>query len=297
MTVLPIAIEAQLEKFPKHITKRMLFGPSGEETGVYGLFDEHNRFVGRGSVTDRYVPHQLEHVRPIIESVLGLPGFEEPDVRAEWKSGHYIRIRPNDSYRREIIKGDTIWPQLDLWFGLGGLPARGRLALQRDACSNLMMVRNSSEINFSIKHTKSLETRIATIQDQFHSIVAKWDEVVDHCRNMHAKRINLKHLLAEIYPAPKSDAKQSTTKHNDKINAIWSRVMRESHKLNLETPSLANPITTGWMAFNAIQGYRQHTASRNGEKGMTKDQKEFNRSVSVLEDSTVQRAEELILSM
>ena len=297
MTTLPIAIEAQFEKFPKQIIKRRLFGPYGEETGVYGLFDENRNFIGRSSVTERYVPHQLEHIRPIVESVLGLPGFENPKVRAEWKNGHYIRMRPSDDYRREITKGDSIWPQLDLWFGLGGLPARGRLPLQRDACSNLMMVRNSSEINFSIKHTKSLETRIATIQDQFWNIVAKWDEVVDHCRNMHAKRINLKHLLAEIYPAPKNDSKQAATKHNDKLNAIWSRVMRESHKLNLETPSLANPITTGWMAFNAIQGYRQHDAIRTSEKGMTREQKEFNRSVSVLEDSTVQRAEELILSM
>ena len=297
MTTLPIAIEAQFEKFPKQIIKRQLFGPYGEETGVYGLFDENRNFIGRSSVTERYVPHQLEHIRPIVNSVLGLPGFENPKVRAEWKNGHYIRIRPSDDYRREIIKGDSIWPQLDLWFGLGGLPARGRLPLQRDACSNLMMVRNSSEINFSIKHTKSLEARIATIQDQFWNIVAKWDEVVDHCRNMHAKRINLKHLLAEIYPAPKNDSKQAATKHNDKLNAIWSRVMRESHKLNLETLSLANPITTGWMAFNAIQGYRQHDAIRTSEKGMTREQKEFNRSVSVLEDSTVQRAEELILSM
>jgi len=297
MTVLPIAIESQLDKFPRHIIKQPLFGPNGEETGYYGLFTETGKPVGRGSVTERYIPHQLHHLRPIIKSVLGLPGFHNPKVKARWKEGHYVRIRPDDKYRREIVKGDSVWPQLDLWFGLGGLPARGRLPLQRDACSNLMMVRNSSEINFSIKHTKSLETRIATIQDQFYDIVAKWDEVVDHCRNMHAKRINLKHLLAEIYPAPKSEAKQSTTKHNDKISAIWSRVMRESHKLNLETPSLANPVTTGWMAFNAIQGYRQHDVTRNGEKGMTSEQKEFNRSVSVLEDSTVQRAEELILSM
>ena len=297
MTVLPIAIEAQLEKFPKHITKRQLFGPSGEETGVYGLFDEHNRFVGRGSVTDRYVQHQLHHIRPIIGSVLGLPGFRNPIVEARWKEGHYIRIRPDDDYRREIFKGDSIWPQLDLWFGLGGLPARGRLPMKRDACDNLMMPRNSSEINFSIKHTKSLETRVARIQDQFHTIVANWDSVVDHCREMHAKRINLKDLLAEMFPEPNGDSKRATTNHNDKINAIWSRITRESYKLNLETPTLASPMTTGWMAYNAIQGYRQHTASRKGEKGMSRERKEFERSVSVLDDSTVQRAEELILSM
>ena len=297
MTVLPIAIEAQLEKFPKHITKRQLFGPSGEETGVYGLFDEHNRFVGRGSVTDRYVQHQLHHIRPIIGSVLGLPGFRNPIVEARWKEGHYIRIRPDDDYRREIFKGDSIWPQLDLWFGLGGLPARGRLPMKRDACDNLMMPRNSSEINFSIKHTKSLETRVARVQDQFHTIVANWDSVVDHCREMHAKRINLKDLLAEMFPEPNGDSKRATTNHNDKINAIWSRITRESYKLNLETPTLASPMTTGWMAYNAIQGYRQHTASRKGEKGMSRERKEFERSVSVLDDSTVQRAEELILSM
>ena len=297
MTTLPINIEAQFEKFPKQIIKRRLFGPYGEETGVYGLFDENRNFIGRSSVTERYVPHQLEHIRPIVESVLGLPGFEDPKVTAEWKNGHYVRIQPSDAYRREVFKGDSIWPQLDLWFGLGGLPARGRLPMKRDACSNLMMVRNSSEINFSIKHTKSLETRIATIQDQFYNIVANWDAVVDHCKAMHAKRINLKDLLAEMFPAPQGDAKRAVTNHNDKINAIWSRVMQESHKLNLESPSLANPITTGWMAYNAIQGYRQHTASRKGEKGMSQERKDFERSVSVLDDSTVQRAESLILSM
>ena len=297
MTTLPISIEAQFEKFPKQIIKRRLFGPYGEETGVYGLFDENRNFIGRSSVTERYVPHQLEHIRPIVESVLGLPGFEDPKVTAEWKNGHYVRIQPSDAYRREVFKGDSIWPQLDLWFGLGGLPARGRLPMKRDACSNLMMVRNSSEINFSIKHTKSLETRIATIQDQFYNIVANWDAVVDHCKEMHAKRINLKDLLAEMFPAPQGDAKRAVTNHNDKINAIWSRIMRESHKLNLESPSLANPVTTGWMAYNAIQGYRQHTASRKGEKGMSQERKAFERSVSVLDDTTVQRAESLILSM
>ena len=297
MTTLPTAIESQLDKFPRHIIKQPLFGPNGEETGYYGLFTETGQPVGRSSVTERYVSHQLHHIRPIISSVLGLPGFRNPIVEARWKEGHYIRIRPDDNYRREIIKGDSVWPQLDLWFGLGGLPARGRLPMQRDACSNLMMVRNSSEINFSIKHTASIETRIATIQDQFYNIVAKWDEVVDHCRHMQGKRINLKELLAEIYPKPETESKKALTNHRDKISAIWSRVMRESHELNLQTPSLANPVTTGWMAYNAIQGYRQHDAGRKNEKGMTKDQKEFNRSVSVLEDSTVHRAEELILSM
>ena len=297
MTTLPIAIEAQLEKFPKQIIKKPLFGPNREETGYYGLFTETGKPVGRNSVTERYVPHQLEHIRPIVESVLGLPGFEDPKVTAEWKNGHYVRIQPSDAYRREVFKGDSIWPQLDLWFGLGGLPARDRLPMKRDACSNLMMVRNSSEINFSIKHTKSLETRIATIQDQFYNIVANWDAVVDHCKEMHAKRINLKDLLAEMFPAPQGDAKRAVTNHNDKINAIWSRIMRESHKLNLESPSLANPVTTGWMAYNAIQGYRQHTASRKGEKGMSQERKAFERSVSVLDDTTVQRAESLILSM
>ena len=291
--------ESQFEKFPKQILKKPLLGPNGEETGVFGLFDEKGNFIGRSSVTDRYIPHQFsEHVRPIIKSVLGLPGFKNAKLEANWKEGHYIRIRPDDDYRREVFKGDSIWPQLDLWFGLGGLPARGRLPMKRDACDNLMMPRNSSEINFSIKHTKSLETRVAAIQDQFNAIVANWDAVVEHCKEMHAKRINLKDLLAEMFPAPQGDSKRATTNHNDKINAIWSRVMRESHKLNLESPSLAtNPYTTGWMAYNAIQGYRQHTASRKGERGMSHDRKEFERSVSVLDDSTVQRAESLILSM
>ena len=290
--------EAQFEKFPKQIIKRQLFGPSGEETGVFGLFDENGNFIGRSSVTDRYVAHQFdEHVRPILHSVLGLPGFENATLKAEWKEGHYVQIKPSDDYRREVFKGDSIWPQLDLWFGLGGLPARGRLPMKRDACDNLQMVRNSSEISFSIKHTKSLETRVARIQDQFHAIVANWDSVVDHCREMHAKRINLKDLLAEMFPAPQGDAKRAVTNHNDKINAIWARITRESYKLNLETPSLASPMTTGWMAYNAIQGYRQHTASRKGERGMSQDRKEFERSVSVLDDSTVQRAESLILSM
>ena len=298
MTVLPAQFEAQFEKFPKQILKKPLLGPNGEATGVFGLFDEKGNFIGRSSVTDRYIPHQFsEHVRPIIKSVLGLPGFKNAKLEANWKEGHYIRIRPDDDYRREVFKGDSIWPQLDLWFGLGGLPARGRLPMKRDACDNLQMVRNSSEISFSIKHTKSLETRVARIQDQFHAIVANWDSVVDHCREMHAKRINLKDLLAEMFPAPQGDAKRAVTNHNDKLNAIWSRITRESYKLNLETPSLASPMTTGWMAYNAIQGYRQHTASRKGERGMSQDRKEFERSVSVLDDSTVQRAESLILSM
>lgn len=277
--------------FPFSVDKFPLTGPEGMRTPFYGLFkSDDGTAVGYGSVSDRYEPHTTEDINALVDAA-GTAFGGVADVKCHFDHGHYVTIQPTKEQRLAVFgTKDNVFPRIVIDAGYGGQAFRASLGLYRDACRNMMILRQAEGTNVAIRHTAHLRLQMDELIATFASLEAGWGNLTTVVRSMQNREVRMVEFLNAIYGEPKSDEGRSVTMHKNRTEAIFRRL--SSERMVTGRGSLGSDfVVTGWEAFNAIQGYVQHDSIRRGRPT------EMERIVRALHDSKVAQAERLALTM
>lgn len=291
MSTITSAVETVRSRFPMNILKFPLHGPDNMKTGVYGLFrDDNSEFVGSSSVSDRYTPHTTDDVVALVESVDSI--FDGFNCSCYFDNGHYVFIEPTKDMRRDIFgAADPIFPRLMIRAGYDGQAFTASMGYYRDLCRNLSMLRTVGSTSVSIRHTSGLTSKMEDLRDTFSRLDSSWESVQRAAEQMRDNRVNLRDFLHDIFGEP-TEAQRSQTMHANRIEAIMTRVNREAYALGEAVPARSNDWNiSGWLAYNAVQGYQQHDAIRRGNVS------DWDRVIRTTNDSSVRKAEALALAM
>lgn len=272
------------------IGKFPLTGPDGMRTPFYGLFRSDNcTAVGYGSVSDRYEPHATDDVLALVEAA-GHAFDGVADVQCHFHNGHYVSIQPNKEQRMEVYRNDSVFPRIVIDAGYGGQAFRASLGMYRDLCRNMMIMRQAEGTTVSIRHTSSLRLQMDELVATFASLDQAWGNLQTVVQQMATRDVRMVDFLNAIYGEPKSDEGRSATIHRRRTEAIFRRLQSERARAGRGAMG-SDFVVTGWEAFQAVQGYVQHDATRKGRPS------EMERIVRALHDTKVAAAERLALTM
>lgn len=280
--------EAVTKAFDFSVDKFPLSGPDNMKTDHYGLFRSDNLACVGNTVSSRYTPHNSDDVIAIAEAASGL--FDgDIKVQCEWRRGHYVNIMPSDDHRRSVAgTKDTILPRVIIRAGFDGKAFQAQFGLFRDMCSNLAMLRNVENTTVHIRHNSNLRDHMdATIND-LKGLENGWESMVAYINHMSTVSVDPNEFIDRIFPAnPNMKPGKETTIYNNRINAIKSRIRIEHFHLT-QQQLMSNDKISGWMAYNGIQGYIQHDASRS------KKASDWDRIIMASDDRYVKTAEKII---
>jgi hypothetical protein len=273
-----------VDKFP-------LSGPDGMRTPFYGLFkSDDGTAVGYGSVSDRYEPHTTDDVLALVEAA-GHAFDGVADVRCHFDHGHYVSIQPSKEQRLAVYgKSDNVFPRIVIDAGYGGQAFRASLGLYRDLCRNMMILRQAEGTTVSIRHTSSLRLQMDELVTTFASLEQTWGNLQTVVQQMASREVRMVEFLNAVYGEPKSDEGRSVTIHRNRTEAIFRRL--QSERVRTGRGTMGNDfVVTGWDAFNAVQGFVQHDATRRGRPS------DMERIISALHDTKVAAAERIALAL
>ena len=279
------AFNFSIDKFP-------LQGPDGMRTPWYGLFRSDNgEVVGDGSVTNRYLPHQTDDVVALVEACESV--FDKSSgVSTYFRDGHYVTVAPSKEYRRQIFgTNDNVFPRLIIRGGYDRSAFSVTLGVYRDVCDNLAIIRDVAETHQAIRHTSGLREKMDELVGQFRVLKNGWSNLTDAIVRMQESSVSMVDFLNQVYPQPELGATdRAVAIHRNRTEAIFRRLRSERWKT--QRPSIDNTFTvSAWEAFNAVQGYVQHDATRRrSHRGS------FQRILMASKDPHVIKAEQLALS-
>jgi len=285
-------VETVKNVFNFSVDKFPLSGPDNMRTDVYGLFrSDSNGFVGTGSVTSRYVPHQTDDVMALVESAAeAFDGVAE--VKCHFRDGHYVVVQPSREQRLNVFGTvDNILPRLVIRAGYDMRAFSASVGFWRDMCRNLHIMRSVSSTTVSINHTSGLRSKMDDLIRTFGVLKNSWATLGMVAQQMEATRIHLPTFLDAVYGQPVAgDTTRGETIHRNRTEAIIRRIMDEKFAAN--RPKLeSDMVVSGWEAFNAVQGYTQHSATRRG--GVN----DFQRMLLAHADASVTKAENYVLTL
>ena len=96
-------------------------------------------------------------------------------------------------------------------------------------------------------------------------------------------------FLDQVYGQPDEDSKRSKTIHENRTKAIFRRMSRE--RFITGRGQHHGFGVSAWEAYNAIQGYVQHDASRKGSPS------DFDRVIAASNDQYVRKAEKITMEL
>ena len=275
--------------FAFEVERRPLFGPSGEETGMYGLFrNDTNALVSPTSVSDRYRPHQTADVLRLFDAAWeAFAGIG--DVRCHFNQGHYLTMTPSKETRLELFGAvDSIFPRLVVSAGYNGKPFQLELGWYRDLCKNLARLRQVQGVSTKIRHTLTITDRIDGIIDSFTTVRDSWATVREKAIAMEGIIVDVPEIITKAFGEP-GDSQVAQRHAEQRQEAITGRIHRERGVSGRAMGSALR--ATGWETYNGIQGYVQHDIRRNSSPGM------FDRMLLALNDPAVEVAEREILAL
>ena len=143
--------------------------------------------------------------------------------------------------------------------------------------------------SFLFKAADILRGKMDALIKQFGMLRQSWDKVTARIDQMQSETVNMVEFLNSVYGEPSSDQGRGLTIHKNRTEAIFTRLHNE--RIASGRPTMKNDWTVSkWEAFNAVQGYVQHSATRRGgEHGA------FARAIFALNDPVVVKAENLLL--
>lgn len=280
------AFDFTVDKFP-------LSGPDGMATPFYGLFQSNTGKVVGNAVTSRYICHQTDDVLAITEAAIQALDDENIDVRCHFREGHYVEYAPSKEERASIFgTKDNIFPRFMLRAGYDGRAFSVSLGYYRDLCSNLHIPRSVGKaIIRTIRHTSGLRSRMDELINDFSELGKGWGAIQEVCSRMESRNVILTDFLKEVYGEPEDDSKRSVTIHKNRTESIVRRLLGEQARSGRQQMG-SDFMVTAWEAFNAVQGYVQHEASRKAGFNNAMD-----RVILAAGDSAVYKAECLALSL
>lgn len=275
--------------FSFNVIKLPLTGPDNVKTPHFGLFrDDTFECVGN-AVSNKYNPHTTDDVLAIVEATADV--FPDCTVQAYFNEGHYVVLEPTKDYRLSIFgQADNIFPRLIIRAGYDGKAFSVSMGYYRDLCKNMHIMRAVQKANEHIRHTNSLRGKMDALIQQFKGLKEGWTNLGTMVQSMQASTVQLDTFLNRVYGEPEGDKGRGATIHKNRTAAIFNRVLRErqiSGRGNLDS----NFTVSVWEAFNAVQGYVQHDATRKGNPSS------FNRFILASNDATVLRAENLAFEL
>jgi len=271
-----------VDKFP-------LSGPDGMRTPHYGLFrSDSGECVGGSSVSSRYVPHTTDDVLALVEAA-GSAFGGVASVKCFFRDGHHVAVQPSREYRESVFgTKDNIFPRLMIDAPYGGMGSFvTSLGTWRDACRNMSILRMVEGSSVSIRHTSGLRLQMDELIAAFGQLESGWQNLAAVVRGMEDRRVRMTDFLTAIYGEPNELEGRSLTLHRKRTEAIFRRLQRE--RMSTGRADMGNDfIVSGWEAYNAVQGYVQHDATRRGNPS------EMARVVMALRDHHVAKAERLV---
>jgi len=276
--------------FNFEVVKMPLSGSDNMYTPWYGLFrDDTCEYIGSGSVTERYHPHTSDDVVALVEAASNI--FEDAvELKCHFRDGHYVSVAPTNDYRKSVYgTEDNVFPRVMISAGLDGRAFQATMGYHRDLCDNLAMLTTVSGTSVSIRHTRSLRSKMNDLIATFGKLNDGWTNLTNVIDEMESREVVLSDFMTAIYGEPEEDSQRSETIHRNRTEAIVRRVMRERWQSG--RPAIQDFKVSAWEAYNAIQGYSQHEASRRGGASG------FDRVLLASRDQHVQKAERLALAV
>lgn len=288
-TVTAAAIDSVASAFNFSVDKFPLSGPEGMKTPFYGLFRSDNGESVGNAVTARYRCHQTDDVLAITEAAITALADENIQVRTHFRDGHYVEYAPSNAERAAIYgTKDNVFPRFLLRAGYDGRAFTVSLGWYRDLCANLHIPRAvGAALSRSIRHTSSLRSKMDELISDFSTVGEGWESLTHAIAAMESREVVLTSFLDSVYGTPDMDSKRAVTVHKNRTEAIVRRLMRE--RVQSGRPQMGGDFrVSAWEAFNAVQGYVQHDATRKqGFSG------EMDRVILAAKDTAVHRAESL----
>lgn len=291
------------DAFNFEVVKLPLSGADNHYTPWYGLFrDDSGKYVGSSSITERYVPHSTDDVCALVEAAANV--FDgDVNLQCHFNDGHYVSIAPSDDYRHSVYgTDDNIFARMVISFGFDKESCVASFGGWRDACDNLMIPRMVEGTRVSIRHTRSLRSKMDDLIATFGRLEQGWENLTAMADEMQSREVRLDEFLNAIYsqPTPEQLALahsgqkvRSVTIHENRTKTILNRVMRERWQTG--RPALGSDFrVSAWEAYNAVQGFSQHEATRRVRRGNTIAK--FDRILLASNDTAVLAAEKLALS-
>ena len=285
-------------KFDFTVDKFPLSGPDGLRTPLYGLFRSDTMdYVGK-PCHKQYVAHQSDDVLALVESA-GEAFEGVGNVKCHFRNGHYVSISPNNDQRRAIYgTSDNIFPRFIINAGYDGRAFTAIMGFYRDACRNLAMMRQVEGTSVSIRHGSGLREKMDDLIQTFAVLKQSWATLSDVIAELQNREVGMADFLDEVYGQPDEDSKRSKTVHNNRTEAIFRRLSRERFITGRSRQMFGKPLfdngshitVSAWEAYNAVQGYVQHDASRKGSPS------DFARIIQASNDTAVKKAETLALA-
>mgnify|MGYP003110861244 FL=1 len=283
------AVDSVKSKFDFSVDKFPLAGPDGLKTPLYGLFrSDTMEFVGK-PCSKHYVAHQSDDVMALVESA-GEAFEGVGDVQCHFRDGHYVSIAPSRDQRRAIYgTSDNIFPRFIVNAGYDGRAFSAIMGFYRDACSNLAMMRQVSGTSVSIRHGSGLREKMDDLIQTFSVLRESWATLGDVIAELQSREVRMTDFLDQVYGQPDPDSKRGVTIHKNRTEAIFRRLSRE--RFTTGRGSMDSQFNvSAWEAYNAVQGYVQHDASRKGSPS------DFARVIAASNDAAVKKAEGLALA-
>lgn len=282
-------VDTVKSKFDFTVDKFPLSGPDGLKTPLYGLFRSDTMdYVGK-PCSKHYVAHQSDDVLALVESA-GEAFEGVGDVQCHFRDGHYVSIAPSRDQRRAIYgTSDNIFPRFIVNAGYDGRAFSAIMGFYRDACSNLAMMRQIEGTSVSIRHGSGLREKMDDLIQTFSVLRESWATLGDVIAELQTREVRMAEFLDQIYEQPAEDSKRGKTVHKNRTEAIFRRLSRERFTTGRGTMDSQFNVSA-WEAYNAVQGYVKHDATRKGS------QSDFARIIQASNDSAVKKAESLALA-
>jgi hypothetical protein len=276
--------------FPFSVDKYPLSGPDGMRTDLYGLFRSDNaEHVGK-PCSKNYVPHQSDDVVALVEAAgQAFEGLGE--TRCTFKNAHHVCVSPSLEDRRAIFgTADNIFPRFMIRGGYDGRGFLATMGFYRDACDNLAMLRQVEGTSVSIRHGSGLREKMDDLIQTFSVLKESWATLGDVITELQSRELKMPEFLDQVYGQPDEDSKRSKTIHKNRTEAIFRRLSRERFRTGRHVMDTEFKVSA-WEAYNAIQGYVQHDASRKGSPS------DFDRVIAASNDQHVRKAEKITMEL
>lgn len=284
------------QKYNFSVDRFPLRGPENMRTPWYGLFrSDSGEAVGSGSVTDRYTPHTTDDVIALVDAAsTAFDGVA--NLQCGFADGHFVIAEPTKDHRLKVFDdgrggGDSIWPRLFISAPYGGAGCfQASVGFYRDACRNLAIMRRVSGVSVKIRHTTSLRRKMDELIESFGQLRSGWANLTDAVQRLESRQVNMVEFLRTMYGEPDRDTGRGATIHRNRTEAIFRRLTSERMRTGRGDMNSSWEVSA-WEAFNAIQGYVQHDATRRGSPST------LDRIILAANDNAVLRAEELALAV
>ena len=154
-------------------------------------------------------------------------------------------------------------------------------------------MRTVESCHYSVVHSGDMRSKMDALVNRFQGLRDGWEDLLTMIRRMNSATVNMVEFLDAIYTPPVENEGRSVTIHRNRTEEIYTRLHRELSANNRPIPTVANGFETpAWFAYNAIQGYVQHDATRRGSDAKN----DYSRMIAAATDVKVHKAEDLAVA-